>query len=99
MFDTYLKRSSTPDPTMVKKPRGLKYGPFRDIKPLTFDPLMIHFKYGSPMPIFSEAWKQYEVSHWGNILVNEYFMMHNEAAAIKGEWGRVDFNKNDHQNF
>jgi oligosaccharyltransferase complex subunit alpha (ribophorin I) len=35
--------------------------------------------------------KTIEVSHWGNILVDEYYELFNEAAGIKGEFGRVDY--------
>lgn len=44
------------------------------------------------MPIFTEATRTFEVSHWGNINVEEHYEIHNEGAAVKGEWGRVDFN-------
>ena len=80
---------------MIRKSRGLRYGPFKNVKPLSFEPFFVHWKYNHYMPIFTEASKQYEVSHWGNILVNEYYMMYNEAASINGEWGRIDFNKYD----
>jgi len=43
------------------------------------------------MAIFTEVAKTIEVSHWGNILVDEYYDMFNEAAGIKGEFGRVDY--------
>lgn len=56
---------------------------------------MIHYKFNSPLPIFTEVRKTIEVSHWGNILVDEYYEMFNEAAGIKGEFGRVDYNKYD----
>jgi oligosaccharyltransferase complex subunit alpha (ribophorin I) len=43
------------------------------------------------MPIFQEVKKTIEVSHWGNINVDEYYELFNEAAGIKGEFGRVDY--------
>lgn len=43
------------------------------------------------MAIFTEVVKTVEVSHWGNILVDEYYDLFNEAAGIKGEFGRVDY--------
>ena len=33
-----------------------------------------------------------EISHWGNIKVDEFFEVHNLAAKIAGEFGRVDYN-------
>jgi oligosaccharyltransferase complex subunit alpha (ribophorin I) len=35
--------------------------------------------------------KTIEISHWGNILIDEYYNIFNEAAGIKGEFGRVDY--------
>ena len=75
-----------------KKQRVIRYGPYKDACPLLFDFLNIHFTNNGPMAIFTEASKTYEVSHWGNINVEEHFEIFNEGAAVKGEWGRVDFN-------
>ena len=44
------------------------------------------------MPVFTEATRTIEISHWGNINVEEYFYIFNEASAIKGEFSRVDYN-------
>lgn len=52
---------------------------------------MVHLRYNKPLIIFTEVKKTIEVSHWGNILVDEYYDMFNEAAGIKGEFGRVDY--------
>jgi oligosaccharyltransferase complex subunit alpha (ribophorin I) len=45
-----------------------------------------------PLPIFTEASRTIEISHWGNINVEEHFEIFNEAAGIKGEFGRIDYN-------
>ena len=86
----------TPDSTADKKGRSLKYGPFKNIEALSFSDFMIHYRYNKPMAIFTEVKKTIEVSHWGNINVDEYYEMHNEAAGIKGEFGRVDYQSWDH---
>jgi len=44
------------------------------------------------MAILTEATRTIEVSHWGNINVEDHFELFNEGAGVKGEWGRVDFN-------
>jgi oligosaccharyltransferase complex subunit alpha (ribophorin I) len=69
----------------------LKYGPFKNVEALSFSDFMIHYRYNKPLPIFTEVKKTIEVSHWGNINVDEYYELHNEAAGIKGEFGRVDY--------
>jgi len=45
------------------------------------------------MPIFTEGTRTIEVSHWGNINVEEHFELFNEGAGIKGEFGRIDYNQ------
>lgn len=91
-FD-FLNSSSfnTPDSTAERKGKFLKYGPFKNVKPFTYSEMMVHFKYNVPLPIFTEVKKTIEVSHWGNILVDEYYELINQAAGIKGEFGRVDY--------
>jgi oligosaccharyltransferase complex subunit alpha (ribophorin I) len=59
---------------------------------MTFEHLNVHFTNNGPMAIFTEASRTIEVSHWGNINVEEHFEISNEGAKVKGEWGRVDFN-------
>ena len=50
---------------------------------------MFTFKY--PLPTITEAKRDIYVSHWGNIAVDEYFNMHNDAAGINGQFSRVDY--------
>ena len=60
--------------------------------PLSYDHLRIHYTKNTPIPVFTEATKTIEVSHWGNINVDEHFEVFNYAAGIAGEFGRVDYN-------
>ena len=85
----------TPDATVEKKQRFIKYGPFKNIEALSFSELMVHYRHSKPLPIFQDVKKTIEVSHWGNILVDEYYEIFNEAAGIKGEFGRVDYQQWD----
>ena len=69
----------------------LKYGPFKDVSSLSFERIFIHYKHNVPLPIFTEVKRTFEISHWGNIQVDEYYNVFNEAAGLKGEFGRVDY--------
>jgi oligosaccharyltransferase complex subunit alpha (ribophorin I) len=91
MFIIQLFSHYTPDPTADKKSRSLKYGPYKDVDSFSFDEVLLHFRFHGPLPIFTEVKKTIEVSHWGNILVDEYYNIFNEAAGIRGEFGRVDY--------
>lgn len=76
---------------LEKKAKQLRYGPYKDVEPLTYSEVMLHLKSNAPMPIFTDVKKTIEISHWGNILVDEYYEIFNQAAGIKGEFGRVDY--------
>lgn len=43
------------------------------------------------LPIFTEVKRTIEISHWGNINVEDYYNLFNQAAGIQGEFNRVDF--------
>ena len=81
----------TPDASAEKKLKQIKYGSFKDIPALTYEEVMLHFRENRAQPIFTDVKKTIEVSHWGNILVDEYYELFNDAAGIKGEFGRVDY--------
>lgn len=87
-----MYRFNTADDKIQKKARQLVYGPYTDIAPLSYEFLRVHYVYPFPIPVFTEATRTIEISHWGNINVEEYFKIFNEASAIKGEFSRVDYN-------
>lgn len=80
----------------------LKYGPFKNIEPLSFSQLQIFFTYPFPLPVFRTATRDIYVSHWGSVAVDEYFSIFNEGAGIKGQFSRIDYmpqvNPNNGQN-
>lgn len=47
----------------------------------------------SPLPVFEKVVRTIEISHWGNIHIKEEYTLVNEGAKLKGEFGRVVFNK------
>ena len=67
----------TPDSLAEKKTKFLKYGTYKNVEALSFSELMVHFKNNKPLPIFTEVRKTIEVSHWGNINVDEYYELFN----------------------
>lgn len=53
----------------------------------------IHFIYNHPLYEFTSSEKVIDVSHWGNINIEERFNLFNSGAKHVGEFGRVDFGK------
>jgi len=55
--------------------------------------IRILFKQPTPELILGEALKTIHVSHWGFVAIDEYFLLENVGAELKGEFNRVDFHK------
>lgn len=70
----------------------VQYGTYKDVEPFKYEFVRIHFQRPAPLPIFTEASRKIEISHWGNINVDEHFEVFNQAAGIKGEFSRIDYN-------
>lgn len=58
---------------------------------MQYDSLRIHFEYNDPISVFNYAQRVYEVSHWGNIAVEDKYQVENIGAKLDGEFGRVDY--------
>ena len=54
-------------------------------------PLRIHYEYNHPLTVFNYAHKIFEVSHWGNVAIEERYQIENVGAKLEGEFGRVDY--------
>jgi oligosaccharyltransferase complex subunit alpha (ribophorin I) len=46
--------------------------------------------------ILNYAIRSYEVSHWGNIAVEDKYQIENIGAKLDGEFGRVDYDESGH---
>lgn len=75
----------------IKDTDKIIYGPYHDVTPLSFEQISLSYVFPYPMPVFTEAKRDIYVSHWGSISIDEYFNLFNEAAAIDGQFSRVDY--------
>lgn len=50
----------------------LTYGPYADVDPFTYTKVEIHFENNGPFLAVTELERVIEVSHWGNIAVEEH---------------------------
>ena len=74
------------------KGKTLKYGPYADLSAYSIASFSVHYQNPSPLPYFTKVVREIEVSHWGNIAVNEWYTLVNRGAEIKGEFSRIDLN-------
>jgi oligosaccharyltransferase complex subunit alpha (ribophorin I) len=61
------------------------------VEPLKTIPLRLHYEFNHPLMVFNNAQKIFEVSHWGNVAIEERYQIENVGAKLEGEFGRVDY--------
>jgi len=70
----------------------LKYS-LKNINPFEYIPIQIHYENNKPFVVFNYANKTLQISHWGNIAIEEQFQIENIGAKLNGEFGRIDYDE------
>ncbi|KAJ8259828.1 hypothetical protein GJAV_G00173950 [Gymnothorax javanicus] len=71
----------------------IEYGPFRDVAPYSQDAMKIHYENNNPFLTISSITRTIEVSHWGNIAVEETIDLRHTGAILKGPFSRYDYQR------
>lgn len=71
----------------------INYGPYENIKAYTTEDLMIHYENHTPFLTVTRLERTIEISHWGNIAVEETLDIIHSGAELKGSFSRYDFQK------
>uniref|UniRef100_A0A8C5N4A7 Dolichyl-diphosphooligosaccharide--protein glycosyltransferase subunit 1 n=1 Tax=Leptobrachium leishanense TaxID=445787 RepID=A0A8C5N4A7_9ANUR len=71
----------------------IEYGPFKDVAAWSEDPLKIHYENNSPFLTITSMTRVIEVSHWGNIAVEETVDLKHTGADLKGPFSRYDYQR------
>ncbi|XP_069006772.1 dolichyl-diphosphooligosaccharide--protein glycosyltransferase subunit 1 [Embiotoca jacksoni] len=71
----------------------IEYGPFRDVAPFSEDAMKIHYENNTPFLTISGITRTIEVSHWGNIAVEETIDLRHTGAILKGPFSRYDYQR------
>lgn len=69
------------------------YGPYKNIEPFSMHKLSVHYENNSPFLIVSQLIRSIELSHWGNIAVEESIELRHEGAKLKGSFSRYEYQK------
>jgi len=67
------------------------YGPYKEIPAFANSPMKVHYVNNKPFAKFTQAEREIEVSHWGNIAVEETYELRNVGAKLKGGFSRLDY--------
>lgn len=71
----------------------ITYGPYENIQPYTVDKMTVHYENNSPFLSVTELKRYIEVSHWGNIAIEENINLLHTGAKLKGSFSRYEFQR------
>lgn len=69
----------------------ITYGSYENVSPLSVNALTVHYENNTPFLTVTQIDRVIEVSHWGNIAVEETIDMYHSGAALKGSFSRYDY--------
>nr|CAG4640798.1 EOG090X04O4 [Eulimnadia texana] len=72
---------------------SISYGPYENIAPLSLEDITIHYENNSPFLTLSSLTRHIEVSHWGNVAVEETVDMYHSGAKLKGSFSRFEYQR------
>jgi len=71
----------------------LNYGPYEKIAPFTEARLDVHYENNAPFLTVARLERLIEVSHWGNIAVEETIDVEHRGALLKGSFSRYEYQR------
>lgn len=74
----------------------IKYGPYENLPPFSYSPIVVHFESNQPFAVAEELVREIEISHWGNVQVTEHYKFVHGGAQSKGEFSRLDYQARPH---
>lgn len=77
----------------VEQSDNIKYGPYSSIESFTKDEMIVHFENNSPFLTVTRLERLIEISHWGNIAVEEQIEIRHTGAKLKGPFSRYDYQR------
>ncbi|XP_063832060.1 dolichyl-diphosphooligosaccharide--protein glycosyltransferase subunit 1 [Ostrinia nubilalis] len=75
---------------------AIQYGPYANVAPFTEKELSVHYKNNSPFLTVTRIERLIEVSHWGNIAIEELIEVEHTGAKLKGPFSRYDYQQDVH---
>ena len=69
------------------------YGPYSNVEPFSIEKMVVHYENNSPFVTVTNLEKVIEVSHWGNIAIEETISMEHKGALLKNSFSRYDYQR------
>ncbi|EFN79103.1 dolichyl-diphosphooligosaccharide--protein glycosyltransferase subunit 1 [Harpegnathos saltator] len=70
---------------------GIVYGPFEKQPPYVHEELTVHFENNNKFLTVTRLERTIEISHWGNIAVEEHIDLLHTGALLKGSFSRYEY--------
>jgi len=90
--ETIEGRTTNEKPNKVRKDT-LEYGPYKDVPAFADSKMRVHFLNNFPFVTMTKYSKEIEVSHWGNVALEEHYYMRHTGAKLKGSFSRYDYQR------
>ncbi|XP_077983571.1 dolichyl-diphosphooligosaccharide--protein glycosyltransferase subunit 1-like [Glandiceps talaboti] len=71
----------------------ITYGPYDDTAPFSEDSMKIHYENNNAFLAVTSMERVIELSHWGNIAVEETLDIRHSGATLKGTFSRYDYQR------
>ena len=88
-----IESMSRVQPVKVSESK-ISYGPYTDVPAFGSAELTLHYENNAPYLSVQDLDRKIEISHWGNIAVEETIDLHHVGAKLKGSFSRLDFQRN-----
>jgi len=75
----------------------ITYGPYEDLAAFSNSHMRIHFQNNKPFITITKMVKEIEISHWGNVAVEQTYLLQHDGANLKGQFSRFDYQRNRNQ--
>lgn len=85
--------SYTPVKPVSHVDNTITYGPYENVEAYSEEELVVHYENHTPFLTVTRLERTIEVSHWGNIAIEETIDMIHTGAELKGSFSRYDFQK------
>jgi len=85
--------SFTPREPSLVKGESIRYGPYLDVLPYSVSEMVLHFENNSPFVTIRSLVREFEISHWGNLAVEETYSLEHTGAKFTGAFSRFDYQR------
>ena len=92
LASSHIESKSEQNPTIVKGDT-ITYGQYNDIAPYEFSEMTLHFENNAPFLTITSLVREIEISHYGNVAIEDTYQMQHDGAILKGTFSRYDYQR------